>query len=66
MSVQRILHCDAEGCEAHGSPEMPGWLTVSDPPSARKHFCNGDCLLKWAASWSEPPTTIPIDPEPER
>lgn len=62
MSVKRTFYCDGPECEHHGSSEYPGWLRVSPGDGQpAKHFCNGDCLMKWAASWSEPPTVIPFD-----
>jgi hypothetical protein len=63
MSVQRILHCDAPDCDAHGAREHPGWLTVKADDMPAKHFCNGDCLFKWAGAHSEPPEIIPLAPE---
>lgn len=60
MSVQRTFYCDAPECEHHGSSQFPGWLIVSGQGQPCKHFCNGDCLLKWAASWSMPPIEIPF------
>jgi hypothetical protein len=66
VSSARTFYCDAPGCDTHGSPEMPGWLVVSDRHGPRKHFCNGDCLMRWAAAWSEPPVVIPLDGESEK
>jgi hypothetical protein len=33
------------------------WLTVMWRADVW-HFCCGDCLMKWAASWSEPTVVI--------
>jgi hypothetical protein len=63
MSVQRTWYCDCEGCDTHGSDEMPGWLTVRERDAPTKHFCNGDCLFKWAGAHSEPPVVIPMTPD---
>jgi hypothetical protein len=60
MSAKITLYCDAEGCEAHGSDEFPGWLYLTEDGDTR-HFCNGDCLFKWAGAHSEPPTIIHMD-----
>jgi len=51
---------------------VPGWLTVTEHHTTEYAtttfaFCNGDCLMKWAASWSEPPTRIDGDePAPSK
>jgi hypothetical protein len=61
MSVERTLYCDEESCECHGSSEAPGWITVKSDGVPARHFCNGDCLFKWAGKHSQPPTTIYMD-----
>jgi hypothetical protein len=62
MSVQRVIWCDREGCDHHGSSQAPGWITVAfGENTPRRHFCDGDCLFKWAGANSEPPTTIYMD-----
>lgn len=66
MSVKRTIYCDCEGCENHGSDEHPGWITVKEAGIPAKHFCNGDCLFKYAGANSEPPTIIPFGADPDR
>ncbi len=60
VTVKRTFYCDAEGCDSHASSDFPGWLILSDRETARLHFCNADCLFKWAAAHSEPPMIIPL------
>ena len=61
MSAKQTFYCDGPECEHHGSSDFPGWLILTDREGPRKHFCNGDCLMKWAASWSRPPIVIQMD-----
>ncbi len=57
-------HCDGPGCEINEKlvSTLPDrWLHVEfREDGAVSHFCDGDCLLKWAATWSEPPTEVPL------
>jgi hypothetical protein len=65
VTAKRTLYCDAEDCDTHGSNEHPGWITVRfGENTPAKHFCDGDCLFKWAGAHSEPPTIIPMHDPP--
>ena len=57
VGVERIYHCDAPECEGHvrtSSQKPAGGLittTVKDPGGqATFHFCNWDCVLRFAAT----------------
>ena len=57
MAIERIFHCDAEGCEGHirTMAEFPssGFIrTYEQWPGfeTEHHFCTWDCLLRFAAA----------------
>jgi hypothetical protein len=57
------LKCDGPECDTWSVTGRltEDWLIVVTPAEGMgggKHFCNGWCLAKWAASWSNPPTVI--------
>lgn len=63
MTVKRTFYCDGPECDTSGPDEFPGWLTLTGE-GADLHFCNMDCVMKFAAAHSEPPTVIHLtDPE---
>ncbi len=59
MSVERVFHCDAPDCNTSASDEYPHWLALlSKNGDPDLHFCNMDCVMKYAAANSEPPEVV--------
>jgi hypothetical protein len=61
MAIERTFYCDGPDCERHvktaASRPAAGFLFVTEGGSARTlHFCNWDCVLKYAAT--KPPVEI--------
>jgi hypothetical protein len=60
VSIERIFHCDGPDCERHvrtvASRPQAGFVFVSTGDSATLHFCNWDCVLKFAAA--KPPVEM--------
>ncbi len=61
MSIERIFYCDGPDCERHVrtalSRPQAGYVFVTEGgPDATLHFCNWDCVLKYAAT--KPPVEI--------
>lgn len=61
MSIERIFYCDGPDCERHvrtaGSRPQAGFVFVTEGGSAATlHFCNWDCVLKYAAT--KPPVEV--------
>jgi hypothetical protein len=76
VSVERIIHCDAEDCEVHvrtlqPPPYVPlGFIEAREGAHAGdalvKHFHSWDCCMKFAATIPAPvvvPFHDPPDPE---
>jgi hypothetical protein len=61
MSIERIFYCDGPDCERHvrtaSSRPEAGYIFVTEGGSTRTlHFCNWDCVLKYAAA--KPPVDV--------
>jgi hypothetical protein len=61
VSIERIFHCDGPDCERHvrTAAQRPdaGLIFVTEGGSgATLHFCNWDCVLKYAAA--KPPSEV--------
>ncbi len=61
MSIERIFYCDGPECERHvqtaQSRPQAGFVFVTEGGSiATMHFCNWDCVLKYAAT--KPPVEV--------
>lgn len=54
MSIERVFHCDGPDCESHartvGVQPPTGFLVVREDADHEHHFCNWDCLMKFAAA----------------
>lgn len=62
MSIERIFHCDADGCERHvktTGTRPPTFLTVGEDAGDDLHFCSWDCVLHHAATFP-PQEVIPV------
>ena len=61
MSIDRIFYCDGPDCAHHAqtaSASAP-FITVTEGPGHLLHFCDWDCVLRYAGE--KPPTvTIPL------
>jgi hypothetical protein len=61
VSIEKIFYCDGPECERHvrttrSRPEA-GFVFVTEGGSAATlHFCNWDCVLKYAAT--KPPVEV--------
>ena len=57
-------HCDRDECDswvrAYGEFARR-WLVLGADDKVMAHFCSLDCLMHWAAKYSEPVETIPND-----
>lgn len=61
MTIERIFHCDGPDCERHvrtaASRPQAGYVFITEGGSAATlHFCNWDCVLKYAAA--KPPVEV--------
>lgn len=64
MSVERVYVCDWHECGAQvqtAASLPPGFLSVTEGADHQRHFCDWDCLLKYAAE-KPPPQLIPLGP----
>jgi hypothetical protein len=54
MSIERTFYCDGPECERHVqtalSRPQAGFIFVTTGDSATLHFCNWDCVLKYAGT----------------
>ncbi len=60
MSIERVFYCDGPECGGHvrtaaSRPQVFVFVTEGGP-GATLHFCNWDCVLKYAAT--KPPVEI--------
>jgi hypothetical protein len=65
VSVEHVYRCDGPECEAHltsRADQPPHFITTYEvhEDTAVNHFCNWDCLMKFAAQ-VEPPEIIPFE-----
>lgn len=62
MSIDHIFYCDGPDCPHHmqtASATAEPFVTVSEGADHALHFCDWDCVLRYAAQ--KPPTeTIPL------
>jgi hypothetical protein len=61
VSIERVFYCDSPDCERHvktaANRPMGGFVFVTEGgSSATLHFCNWDCVLKYAAA--KPPVEV--------
>lgn len=68
MSVEHVFYCDGPECESHirSRKEMPPhFITTYEvhDEAVVNHFCDWNCLMKFAAKI--PPTIIPFGDLPE-
>lgn len=61
MSAEQIFYCDGPECERHvqtaAARPMASFIFVTEgDPDATLHFCNWDCVLKYAAT--KPPVEV--------
>jgi hypothetical protein len=61
MSIERVFYCDGPECERHvktaSSRPAAGFVFVTEGGrAATLHFCNWDCVLKYAAT--KPPVEV--------
>jgi hypothetical protein len=59
MSIERIYYCDWRECNGHvqtASGQPPGFLSVAEGADHDLHFCDWDCLLKYAGE--KPPVEV--------
>jgi hypothetical protein len=59
--IERVFHCDGPDCERHVQTALrrpqAGFVFVTEGGSAATlHFCNWDCVLKYAAT--KPPVEV--------
>jgi hypothetical protein len=61
MSIERTFYCDGPECERHVQTALSrptaGFIFVTEGGSAATlHFCNWDCVMKYAAT--KPPLEV--------
>jgi hypothetical protein len=61
MAIERTFYCDGPECERHvrtaASRPEAGYIFITEGGSAGTlHFCNWDCVLKYAAA--KPPVEV--------
>jgi hypothetical protein len=65
MAIERTFYCDGPDCERHvrtaASRPEAGYIFVTEGGFAGTlHFCNWDCVLKYAAA-KPPVETVALD-----
>jgi hypothetical protein len=67
VTIERVFYCDGPDCERHvqtaGPRPMASFIFVTERgggSTATLHFCNWDCVLKYAAT-KPPVEVIPIE-----
>jgi hypothetical protein len=59
MSIERVFYCDWRECNHHmqtDSTSAAPFITVTGAAGRSLHFCDWDCLLKYAGEI--PPTRV--------